>query len=198
MPPLHYTSRSQARARIMTKIGCSALCVALAAVQAGCAGMSDHAEPVRSSLQALEPDCDTSVRYIDLVSRIRNDSKGDIEFNLVGDRGPPLDLWYMGYRVYASTPGEPFQLVHNSGQDSEWTRKVAIAAGSTGEFRTPIFGLRPADYYRYFRIEVRDSKSRSYWTPVFQLCSFARPAAGAPARAPLPATPPPAPPEFRG
>lgn len=183
----------------MTKLGFSAISTAfLAALQVGCAGMPNHADPVRSSLQAVHPTCDTSVRTIDLVTSIRNDSDRDLEFNLVGDRGPPFDLWYMGYRVYASAPGEPLQLVHNSGQDSLWTRKVAIAAGNTAEFRTPIFGLRPADYHRHFRIEVRDSKSRSYWTPVFELCSFARPAAGARAREPLPAAPRPAPPEFRG
>jgi hypothetical protein len=182
----------------MKKFGFSALAVVLAAFQAGCAGLPKHADPVRSSLQPVQPTCDTSVRYIDLVSTIRNDSDREVEFNLVGDRGPPFDLWYMGYRVYASAPGEPFQLVHNSGQNSLWTRKVAIAAGSSAEFRTPLFGLRPADYHRYFRIQLRDAKSRSYWTPVFQLCAFARPATGAPDRAPLPATPRPEPPEFRG
>jgi hypothetical protein len=183
----------------MTKLRFSAIPTAfLAALQAGCAGMPSHANPVRSSFQPVDPTCDTSVRTIDLVSRIRHHSDRDVEFNLVGDRGPPYDLWYMGYRVYASAPGEPFQLVHNSGQDSLWTRKVAIAAGSSAEFRTPIFGLRPDDYHRYYRIELRDSKSRSYWTPVFELCSFAQPAIGAPARAPLPATPAPAPREFRG
>lgn len=183
----------------MTKVGFSAIPAAfLAALQAGCAGMPNHADLVRSSLQTVDPTCDTSVRTIDLVSRLPNHSDRDVEFNLVGDRGPPYDLWYLGYRVYAIAPGEPFRLVHNSGQDSVWTRTVAIAAGSSAEFRTPIFGLRPADYHRYYRIELRDANSRSYWTPVFELCSFSRPAAGAPARGPLPATPAPAPREFRG
>lgn len=159
----------------MTKHGFSALSVALlAASQVGCAGMPSRADALRSSPEALHPICDTSVRYIDLATRIRNDFKGDIEFNLVGDRGPPFDLWYMGYRVYSSAPGEPFRLVHNSPQDWAWTRKVAITAGNSAEFSTPIFGLRADDYHRYFRIELRDSKSRSYWTPVFELCSVPR------------------------
>ena len=183
----------------MKKIGFSAFpVVCFAVLHAGCAGMPDRAE-FRSSPQALHPACDTSVRRVDLLSRIRNDSDADIEFNLVGDRGPPYDLMYMGYRVYSSAPGGTFALVHDSGQNAEWTRKVAIAPGGSAEFNTPIFGLRAADFHRYYRIELRDSESRSYWTPVFELCSFARPASGVRNAAPQ-STPPPAPPPraFRG
>jgi hypothetical protein len=183
----------------MTKLGfCAFALVSLAVLQAGCTSEPNRRGADRSPPEAFVPGCDTSVRTIELVSTIRNDSDADIEFNLVGDRGSPFDLWYRGYSVYASAPGEPFQLVHNSGQNSLWTRKVAIAAGGSAEFKTPIFGLKPADYFRNFRIGVRDSKSRTYWTPVFQLCAFSRPAAGARDRAPLPAAPRPAPPEFRG
>ena len=152
--------------------------VLLAALQTGCATMPDRAAPLRSSVDVPRPTCDTSIRYIDLAARIPNNTNGDIEFNLVGDRGPRFDLWYMGYRVYSSAPGQPFRLVHDSGQDSAWTRKVAIAPGNSAEFKVPLFGLRRDDYFHYFRIELRDSKGRPYWTPVFELCSVARASCG--------------------
>ena len=175
----------------MTKLGFFAFPVVfLAVLQFGCAGMPGRSDTFRSSPQALRPACDTSVRRIDLLAMIQNDSDTDIAFNLVGDRGPPYDLLYIGYSVYSSAPGEPFELVHNSGQNAAYTRRVAIAPGNSAEFNTPVFGLRAADYHRYYRIELRDSDSRSYWTPVFELCSFARPAAGAaPNSAPRPAPP---------
>lgn len=165
----------------MAKLRFSAfLVVLLAALQVGCVAMPERAGALRSGLEAPRPTCDTSVRYIPLAARIRNDTNRDIEFNLVGDRGPPFDLWYMGYRAHSAAPGEPFRLVHNSGQDWAWTRKVAIAPGTSADFNVPVFGLRPADYLRYFRIELRDSKGWSYWTPVFDLCSVSRASCGCP------------------
>ena len=146
----------------------------LAALQVACAAMPHRADVLRSSSEVLRPSCDTSVRYIALTARVQNDGNGDIEFHLDGDRGPPFDPWYMGYRVHSSAPGEPFRLVHNSGHDSVWTRTVAIAPGNSAQFNVPIFGLGPADYHRYFRIELRDSKGGSHWTPVFDLCSVSR------------------------
>jgi hypothetical protein len=165
----------------MAKLRFYAFSVALlAAFQVGCAAMPGRVDALRSSLEVPRPTCDTSVRYIALTARIRNHTDGDIEFNLVGDRGPPFDLWYMGYRVYSSAPGEPFRLVHDSGQDWAWTRKVAIAPGNSADFNVPIFGLRPDDYHRYFRIKLRDSKGWSYWTPAFELCSVYRASCGCP------------------
>jgi hypothetical protein len=66
----------------------------------------------------------------------------------------------MAYRVYASAPGEPYELVHNSGHDSEWDRTVTVAPGDSVMFNVPIFGLRPADYYHYFphRIPRREEQ----------------------------------------
>jgi len=152
----------------------------LCALQAGCAAMPDRADAPGTGLSAPRAVCDTSIGYIYLAARIRNDSVGDIEFNLVGDRGPPFDPAYMGYRVHSSAPGEPFRLVHNAGRDSIWTRTVAIAPGNSADFSVPIFALRPADYLSQFRIELRDSKGRSYWTPVFELCSVSRANCGCP------------------
>lgn len=152
----------------------------LVAMQVGCAAMPGRADGLRSSRDVLHPTCDTSVRYIYLAARFRNTTGEEIRFNLVGDRGPPFDLWYLGYRVHSSAPGETFRLVHNSGQDSDWTRSVSIAPGDSADFNIPIFGLRPADYYRYFQIELRDSKRRSYWTRVFELCSVSQAACGCP------------------
>jgi hypothetical protein len=160
---------------VMAKHTFSAFSVLLlATLQVGCAAMPDRVYAPRSGSDVLRPTCDTSVRYISLTARMPNGSNGDMQFNLVGDRGPPFDLWYLGYRVHSSAPGEPFELVHNSGQDSAWTRRVAIAPGNSADFNVPLFGLRPADYHRYFRIELRDSKGRSYWTPVFDLCSVSQ------------------------
>lgn len=154
--------------------------VLLAATQAGCTAMPYRAQALRPSLEVPRPTCDTSVRYIHLATRLRNDTNRDIHFDLVGDRGPPLDLWYMGYRVHSSAPGQPFGLVHNSGQDSVPTRKVSIAPGNSADFNVPIFGLRPADYLSIFRIELRDSRGRSYWTRPFDLCSVPRATCGCP------------------
>jgi hypothetical protein len=167
----------------MTKLRYSAFSmVLLALLQAGCAATPARPYALRPSTAVAvpRPACDTSVQYIGLVARIRNGSSGSVGFNLVGDRGPPFNLWYMGYRVYSSAPGEPFRLVHDSGQDWAWTRKLAIAPGDSADFNVPIFGLRPADYYRYFRIEVRDSNGIAYWTPVFELCAVSRPSCGCP------------------
>jgi hypothetical protein len=71
-------------------------------------------------------------------------------------------------------------LVHNASRGSEWDRTVTIAPGESAEFNTPLFGLRPSDYYRWFRIEMRDSKGRSYWTPPFDLCSVSQANCGCP------------------
>ena len=151
-----------------------------AALQVGCAAMPGRANGLRSSPEVPHPTCDTSIGTIYLAARLRNTTGEEIEFHLVGDRGPRLDPWYLGYRVHSSAPGQAFQLVHNSGHDSEWTRTVSIAPGDSAEFNIPIFGLRPADYYRYFRIELRDSKRRSYWTPEFELCAVSQATCGCP------------------
>ena len=147
----------------------------LVALQVGCAAMPGRVDALHSSHEVLRPTCDTSIRYIPLTVRIPNDTGRAVEFHLDGDRGPPFDPWYLGYRVHSSAPGEPFRLVHNSGHDAVWTRTVAIDPGSSADFNVPLFGLRPADYHRHFRIEVRDSKGRSHWTSVFDLCSVSRP-----------------------
>src|SRR3990167_336957 len=152
----------------------------LVALQVGCAAMPGRVDAFRSSPAVLSPTCDTSVKVIALTTRTPNHADRDIEFHLDGDRGPPFDPWYLGYRVHSSAPGEPFRLVHNSGHDAVWTRTVAIAPGNSAEFNIPIFGLKPADYHHYFRIELRDSKGRSYWTPVFDLCSVSRARCGCP------------------
>jgi hypothetical protein len=125
----------------------------------------------RSSPEPIHPTCDTSVGYIQLVGKVRNRSHGAIAFELDDYGGPPFDPTYMSYRVYASAPGEPYELVHNSGHDSKSDRIVTIAPGDSALFNVPIFGLRPADYYHYFRIEYRDVKNRSYWTREFDLCA---------------------------
>jgi hypothetical protein len=109
-----------------------------------------------------------------MVGRIRNTSNREISFHLDDYRGPPFDLWYMGYIVSSAAPGEEFRVVHYSGHDSEWDRTVTIAPGDSATFSIPLFGLRPADYYRYFQIEIRDSKLESWRTPVFDLCAFAQ------------------------
>lgn len=152
----------------------------LAALQVGCAAVPRPAASLPSHLEAPRPSCDTSVRVIYLAAKVRNTTGREIEFHLDGDRGPPFDPWYMGYRVHSAAPGEPFRLVHNSGHDAVWTRTVAIAPGDSADFNIPIFGLKPVDYLRYFRIELRDSKGRSYWTPVFDLCSVSRANCGCP------------------
>jgi hypothetical protein len=144
----------------------------IAALQAGCATSPPWLSPATPEIVA--PRCDTSVDYIDLVGMIQNTSSREISFHLDDDRGSPYELWYMGYIVSSAAPGKEFRVVHNSGHDSEWDRTVTIAPGDSATFSIPLFGLRPADYYRYFTIELRDSELRSYWTPVFDLCSFAR------------------------
>lgn len=148
------------------------LVLLLAALQAGCSAMPERRNALRSSPEPLRPTCDTSVGYIDMVATIQNTSNAEISFHLDDDRGPPYDLWYLGYIVHSSMPGERFNVVHYSGHDSEWDRTLTIAPGDSAVFTIPVFGLRPADYLRYFRVELRDSKRRSYWTPVFELCAF--------------------------
>ena len=156
------------------------LVLLLAALQAGCSAMPERRDAFRSSPEPLRPTCDTSVGYIDLAARIHNTTDAPVSFHLDDDRGPPYDLWYLGYIVHSSAPGERFHVVHNSGHDSEWDRTLTIAPGDSAVFTIPIFGLRPADYLRYFRVEMRDSKRRSYWTPVFELCAFSRANCGCP------------------
>jgi len=145
--------------------------ILIAALQTGCAASPARPELFRSSPEPIHPSCDTSVGYIQLVGKVRNRDHGNITFQLDDFGGPPYDPSYMSYRVYASAPGEPFELVHNSGHDSEWDRTVTIPPGDSVMFNVPIFGLRPADYYHYFRIEYRDAKNRSYWTREFDLCA---------------------------
>ena len=154
----------------------------LALLQAGCVSAPDRTDELGAIADAPRPTCDTSVDYIYVAARIRNDTHGEIEFNLDGNRGPPYDPWYLGYRVHSGGPGAPYGRVHNSGHDSVWTGAVSIAPGDSADFNVPIFGLRPADYLRYFRIELRDSKGRSYWTPPFELCAVAPVNCGCPRR----------------
>jgi hypothetical protein len=149
--------------------------VLLAALQAGCAANPPHPVGFRSSPQPIHPTCDTSVEYIDLMVTIDNPGGGAAAFHLKDGGVPPFDPSYMAYRVHASAPGEPYQLVHDSGHGSEWDRTIAIAPGGSEVFHTPIFGLRPSDYSHYFRIEFRDAKNRSRWTPEFELCSVSAP-----------------------
>ena len=165
----------------MAKLRFSAFSILLLAMlQIGCAALPRAAGSVSSHVAGPRTTCDTSVRYIYLAARVRNVTGRDIGFHLVGDRGPALDPWYMGYRVHSAAPGEPFRLVHNSGRDSVWNRTAAIAPGNSADFSVPIFGLKRADYFRYFRIELRDSKGRSYWTPPFDLCSVSQANCGCP------------------
>jgi len=174
---------------------CAVSGLLLAALQAGCAFSTPRPMGFRSSPEPIHPTCDTSVGYIQLVGSVSNKRHGTIAFHLDDYGGPPFDPSYMAYRVYASAPGEPYELVHNSGHDSEWDRTVTVAPGDSMMFNVPIFGLRPADYYHYFRIEYRDSKNRSYWTREFELCAVStcscpgRGAATAGARAMQPACP---------
>jgi hypothetical protein len=164
----------------------SALLSLLAAVAlAGCAAFTE--QPDRERFAVISPDvplpraaCDTSVKTLPLVARLRNTLGGEIRFNLEGGHPPPYDPWYMGYRVYSGGPGEPFGLVHNSGHDSIATGSVVIPPGGFADFNVPIFGLRPSDYRRYFRIVLRDTKGRAYWTPAFDLCSVPRVVCGCP------------------
>jgi hypothetical protein len=144
----------------------------LVALQAGCA-----TSPGRLSASIPEivaPRCDVSVDYIDMVGLIRNTSNRQISFHLDDHRGPPFELWYMGYIVSSAAPGEEFRVVHYSGHDSEWDRTVTIAPGESATFSIPLFGLRPADYYRYFQIEIRSSDFETWRTPPFDLCAFAQ------------------------
>jgi hypothetical protein len=150
----------------------------LAGLQAGCGNGQPRVDLSDSSGDGPRPSCDTSVRYIDMGTRIRNASGSNIEFNLVGQKGPRYDPWWLGYRVYSGNLGEPMPLVHNASRGSVWDRTVTIAPGESAEFNTPLFGLRPGDYYHWFRIEMRDSKGRSYWTPPFDLCSVSQPTCG--------------------
>lgn len=153
----------------------------LVAVQAGCTTMPMPV-PVDdfSSVELPSLACDISAKQIPLATRLRNDTGGDIVFNLEGDRGPPYNPWYLGYRVYSSLPGGPYELVHNSGHDSVWNRIVRVLPGESVDLNVPLFGLRPADYRHWFRIELRDSENRSYWTAPFALCSVPRALCGCP------------------
>ena len=143
----------------------------LVVLQAGCAASPPRPVMFSSSPVPIHPTCDTSVAYLDLVGKVQNRGHGTIFFQLDDYNGSPFDPSHMSYRVYASVPGEPYELVHNSGHDSEWDRIVKVVPGDSVMFSVPIFGLRPADYYHYFRIEYRDSRNRSYWTREFDLCA---------------------------
>jgi len=165
----------------MSKFRAYSLVIALlAGLQAGCGAMPPRDDLSDSSGDGPRPRCDTSVRYIDLGTRISNHTGSDIEFNLVGGSGPPYHPSWMGYRVHSGDLGEPPQLVHNGSRGSVWDRTVTIAPGDSAEFSTPIFGLRTSDYFRWFRIEMRDSRGRSYWTPPFDLCSVSQANCGCP------------------
>ena len=168
----------------MAKLGSSVFALLLlAALQAGCAATPTRPQTAYSPAEPLRLTCDTSVTYIEMVGSIRNTTNAAITFNLDGNGGPPYDPWYLGYRVYSSAPGRPFGLVHNSGHDSVWTSTVTLAPGEETVFNIPLFGLRPADYRRYFQVALRDSKGRSYWTRPFELCAFARANCGCPTAA---------------
>ena len=146
----------------------------LASVQAACtAGTPVRPDGYVHSLEPIQPDCDTSIGYLDLVGSFSNRTGGAVDFHLDDFEGPPLDPSYMAYRVWAGAPGGRLELVHNSGHDSIWDRTVRIPSGGPALLHIPIFGLRPADYYRYFRVEYRDARNRSYWTPEFTLCAVA-------------------------
>ena len=186
----------------MARIASCAILV-LAALQAGCAASPTRVVGTYSSPEPIHPDCDTSVGYFELLGRISNTSGHAIDFHLDDFEGPPFDPAHMAYRVYAAFPGEPMTLVHNSGHDSIWDRDLRIAPGDSAMFNIPIFGLRPSDYSRWFRVEFRDVHNRSYWTREFQLCAVAPTvncacpppvagAAGAPGRRPACAAAPPA------
>ena len=169
---------------------CAFSVVLLAVLQVGCAANPAHRVALRSSPQPIHPTCDTSVEYIDLMVRIDNPGGGAAAFHLKDGGGPPFDPSYMAYRVHASAPGEPFQLVHDSGHGSEWDRTISIAPGESEVFHTPIFGLRPSDYSHYFRIEFRDAKNRSRWTPEFELCAVSAAKCSCPGLAPKSANAP--------
>ncbi len=167
----------------MAKFGFSAISVLLCVLlQASCTSMPRRSAMLPAHLELPHPTCDTSVGVIHLATRFRNVTGQDIAFHLDDDRGPRLDPWYLGYRVHSAGPGERFSLVHNSGHNSEWSRTVAIAPGDVVEFNVPLFGLRPADYHRYFRIELRDANRRSYWTAPFELCAVSITNCGCPQR----------------
>jgi hypothetical protein len=156
----------------MAKFGVPAISILLCALaQAGCASTPPRSAFLPAGLPLPHPTCDTSVEVINMATRFRNYTDHDIAFHLDVDRGPRLDPWYLGYRVHSAAPGERLSLVHNSGHGSEWSRTVVIAPGEVVEFNVPLFGLRPADYLRYFQVELRDSKRRSYWTAPFELCA---------------------------
>jgi hypothetical protein len=144
----------------------------VAGMAAGCA--TSPRQLSASIPEIVTPRCDISVDYIDIVGVVRNTSNRAISFHLDDHRGPPFDLWYMGYIVTSAAPGEEFRVVHYSGHDSEWDRTLTVAPGESATFSIPLFGLRPADYYRYFQIEVRDSGRNSWLTPAFDLCAFAQ------------------------
>jgi len=177
----------------MARFPLPASAVLLALLQAGCATSPERPVGLRSSPLPIHPTCDTSVEYIDLIVRIDNPGGGAATFSLKDGGGPPFDPSYTAYRVHASAPGQPYQLVHDSGHGSEWDRKISIAPGGSALFHTPIFGLRPSDYSNYFRIEFRDAHNRSRWTPEFELCAYSAARCicpGADPKAACPAAPP--------
>lgn len=137
---------------------------------AGCTSMHGRADVPLASLDAPALGCDVSVKYIPLVARLRNTTSGVIEFYLQDDHVAPYGLWYLGYRVHSGAPGAPLSLVHNANHGSIATRRIRILPGDAADFDVPIFGLRPGDYRHHFRIELRDSDRRSYWTEQFDLC----------------------------
>lgn len=149
---------------------CSIAVLLLAALQPGCASLHGRADVPRASLDAPNLGCDTSVKYIPLVARLRNTTNGVIEFYLQDDHVAPYGLWYLGYRVHSGAPGAPLSLVHNANHGSIATRRIRLQPGDAADFDVPIFGLGPGDYRDHFRIELRDSDRRSYWSEQFDLC----------------------------
>jgi hypothetical protein len=155
----------------MAKLWFSAFPVLLlAALQPGCALVQGRADVPLASPTAPNLGCDTTVKYIPLVARLRNTTNGVIEFYLQDDHVVPYGLWYLGYRVHSGAPGAPLSLVHNANHGSIPTRRIRLLPGDAADFDVPIFGLGPGDYRDHFRIELRDSDRRSYWSEQFDLC----------------------------
>jgi hypothetical protein len=167
----------------MSKLWFSAVPVLLlAALQSGCTMVRGRAEVPLASLDAPNVACDTSVKYIPLVARLRNTTNGVIEFYLQDDHVAPYGLWYLGYRVHSGAPGASLSLVHNANHGSIPTRRIRLLPGDAADFDVPIFGLGPGDYRDHFRIELRDSDRRSYWSEQFDLCNVQPVNCGCPPR----------------